>query len=115
MRFPPVGPAIHCAALAAALLGGAARADAQYDESFRRFQVKEHTNAVTAVAISPDGKTLATAGKDKSIRFFDLATGNARTSSIMNPRYGRSATAATARASPFPTAIRSSPSWTRKR
>ncbi len=75
MRFPPVGSAIHCAALAAALLGGAACADAQYDESFRRFQVKEHTSAVTAVAISPDGKTLATAGKDKSIRFFDLATG----------------------------------------
>ena len=75
MRFPPVGPAIHCAALAAALLGGAAHADAQYDESFRRFRVKEHTSAVTAVAISPDGKTLATAGKDKSIRFFDLATG----------------------------------------
>ncbi len=64
---------ISCALLAA--LTGAARAEDKYDESLRRFQVKEHTNAVTAVAISPDGKTLATAGKDKSIRFFGLATG----------------------------------------
>ena len=51
------------------------RADDKYDVSLRRFQIKEHAGNVTAVAISPDGKTLATAGKDKSIRFFDLATG----------------------------------------
>jgi WD40 repeat protein len=64
---------ICCALLTA--LAGAVRAEDKYDESLRRFQVKEHTNAVMAVAISPDGKTLATAGKDKSIRFFDLASG----------------------------------------
>jgi WD40 repeat protein len=52
-----------------------ARAEDKYDESWRRFQVKEHTNAVSAVAISPDGTTLATASKDKSIRFFDFETG----------------------------------------
>jgi len=64
---------LACALLVA--LAGPARAEDKYDEAWRRFQVKEHTNTVTAVAISPDGKTLATAGKDKSIRFFDLQTG----------------------------------------
>jgi WD40 repeat protein len=64
---------IACTLLTAIV--AAARAEDRYDESWRRFQVKEYTNAVTAVAISPDGKTLATAGKDKSIRFFDLMTG----------------------------------------
>ena len=59
----------------AVVLPWLARAEDKYDESFRRFQAKEHTNAVTAVTIAPDGKTLATASKDKSIRFFDLAAG----------------------------------------
>ena len=75
MRLTPARFVIFGALLAAGLLAGGVRAEDKYDESLRRFQVKEHTNAVTAVAISPDGKTLATAGKDKAIRFFDLATG----------------------------------------
>jgi WD40 repeat protein len=58
-------------ALTGALLAAAV---ARPDESPRRYEIKDAA-AVTAVAISPDGKMLATAGKDKSIRFFDLATG----------------------------------------
>jgi WD40 repeat protein len=61
--------------LLTALLAAPAFAENKYDESLRRLQIKESTNTVVAVTISPDGKTLATAGKDKSIRFFDLATG----------------------------------------
>src|SRR5947209_444543 len=34
-----------------------------------------HTNTVLAVAVSPDGKSLASAGADKSIRFWEVATG----------------------------------------
>ncbi len=37
--------------------------------------IKDHTNTVRAVAFSPDGKLLATAGDDKSIRILDVATG----------------------------------------
>jgi WD40 repeat protein len=66
---------IPCAILTAALLTTPAIAENKFDESFRRYQIKENTNTVVAMAISPDGKTLATGGKDKSIRFFDLATG----------------------------------------
>ncbi len=71
MRMLSAGVPLVCVLLA----GAVARADDKYDESLRRFQVKEPTAAVTAVAISPDGKTLATAGKDRTIRFFDLASG----------------------------------------
>jgi len=66
---------IPCAILTAALLATPVIAENKFDESLRRFQIKENTNTVMAVAISPDGKTLATAGKDRSIRFFDLAAG----------------------------------------
>jgi WD40 repeat protein len=66
---------IPCAILTAALLATPVFAENKFDESLRRCHIKESTNTVTAVAISPDGKTLATAGKDKSIRFFDLASG----------------------------------------
>ena len=71
MRDWPISWAI----LTAALLAPPVFAENKFDEALRRYQIKEATNTVTAVAISPDGKTLATAGKDKSIRFFDLASG----------------------------------------
>ncbi|WP_019486777.1 MULTISPECIES: serine/threonine-protein kinase [Kamptonema] len=36
----------------------------------------EHSNAVGAVAFSPDGLTIASGSKDKTIKIWDLATGN---------------------------------------
>jgi WD40 repeat protein len=37
--------------------------------------VKDHTDAVLAVAFSPDGKTLVSGGRDHSVKVFDAATG----------------------------------------
>jgi WD40 repeat protein len=40
--------------------------------------LKGHTDEVYAIVYSPDGKTLASAGQDTSIRLWDLATGKER-------------------------------------
>jgi WD40 repeat protein len=34
-----------------------------------------HTDGVTSVAFSPDGKTLASGGKDRAVRLWEVATG----------------------------------------
>src|SRR3954452_12808884 len=43
-----------------------------------RATFKGHTAAVTCVAVSPDGKTLASASSDKTIKLWDVATGKQR-------------------------------------
>ena len=43
-----------------------------------RFRLAGHTNGVLALAFSPDGKTLASAGADREIRTWDATTGKGR-------------------------------------
>ena len=42
-----------------------------------RFSLKEHDRTMFAVAFSPDGKTLASGGRDQAITLWDVATGRA--------------------------------------
>src|SRR5262249_17868179 len=41
----------------------------------KRLDLHGHSDAILAAAVAPGGKTLATAGYDKQIRIWDLATG----------------------------------------
>jgi WD40 repeat protein len=45
-------------------------------EPLLRFYINGHTDKVSSVAISPDGKTIASASEDTTIGLWDLATGN---------------------------------------
>jgi WD40 repeat protein len=40
-----------------------------------QMQLGEHTNSVNGVAVSPDGKTVVSGSQDKTIRFWDVASG----------------------------------------
>jgi WD40 repeat protein len=57
----------------AVLTAGAVRTSAQ--DARLRATFGGHTAVVTALGISPDGKTLATAGYDKSVKLWDIAAG----------------------------------------
>ncbi len=45
-------------------------------EPLLRFYINGHTDKVSSVAISPDGKTIASASEDTTIGLWDIATGN---------------------------------------
>jgi len=41
-------------------------------------RLEGHTEAITFVAFSPDGKALASAGRDEALRFWEVETGKQR-------------------------------------
>lgn len=59
-----------------ASMSGASRIDVyDLEQGGKPIALHGHTNAIGAVAVSPDGSLLATAGGDLMVRFWDQATG----------------------------------------
>jgi WD40 repeat protein len=52
--------------------------DQQEPEALRPLILRGHTDQVNAVAFAPDGRTLASAATDLSLRFWDVAAGRER-------------------------------------
>src|SRR5262245_59609092 len=61
--------------LGVACLGLLTTSSPSAQEPKLRATLKGHTESVQSVAFSPDGKTLASASGDKSIKLWDVATG----------------------------------------
>src|SRR5262245_54626375 len=64
------------AALAAIVWAAVAAAGTAAAED-KPLVIEGHDSAVTALAFSPDGKLLATGGKDQTVKLWDAATGKA--------------------------------------
>jgi WD40 repeat protein len=79
MRTWSSKPSSVQAFLAAVLLAAptAALAQGPANPALRTLE-KPHTNTVVGIAFSPDGKTLVTSSRDKTIAFWDVATGKRR-------------------------------------
>ena len=80
LAFTPDGSAFWCRRWANRATAVRARPrtlaalwDVQTGERLR--DLAGHTNVVTAVAISPDGRTVLTGSADYSLRVWDIATG----------------------------------------
>jgi len=71
VRFTPDGRSLVAAGGRAGLFGSVTVWDLAKRQ--RRFEGKAHGDSILAAEVSPDGKTLATAGYDKLILIWDLA------------------------------------------
>src|SRR5215469_13108997 len=73
-----MNPKVVAAWLGVACLGLMPMSPLSAQEPKLRATLKGHTNCVTAVAFSPDGKTLASASYDGTLRLWEVATGKER-------------------------------------